>query len=154
MRLNKRMVLMGLVIIALMTLSMTLSVARSWRTNPIFLAPGVPEWGYVTPRTYGHLIPIRPFPGQKEPGVPADGVLIPTRTPKGGGESGNYNSSSSSRVNPGSVPVPSGKSGGAGMAAGSSGMPMGNYFAGAVAVNHATYLENDLRDAIRKLNTK
>jgi hypothetical protein len=157
MRLNKRMVLMGLVVMALMILSMTLSMARSWPTNPIFLAPGIREAGAYTKTIspYGHLIPILPFPGEKEPGRGGD-VLIPSRTGKTGGDAGAYANSqgNSSRVNPGPQPIGSNKSSGTGLAAGSSGMPMGNYFSGAVAVNRVEYLENDLRETIRRLNAK
>ena len=73
MKIRKRMVVMGLTILALMVLSMSLSMARSFPLNPIFLAPGLREAGAYTmaiPGTYGHLIPIRPFPW-------AD-VMVPT----------------------------------------------------------------------------
>jgi len=77
MKIRKRMVVMGLTVMALMLLSMSLSMARSFPINPLFLAPGIREQGAYTmgiPGTYGHLIAL--------PRVPWNELLNPTRTGK------------------------------------------------------------------------
>jgi hypothetical protein len=156
---RKRMVVLGLAVFALMVLSMTLSMARSWPINPIFLAPGLREAGAYTmivPGTYGHLIPIRPFPWSK---YQQDPVLIPSRT--GSEDPMDQPGSSLAAPGSGSGTVSSGPGsgkigGGTASPVGSEnmGMPMGTMLSGGTASNHVEYLENDLRDAIRKLNAK
>jgi len=153
---RKRIVVMGLVVMALMALSTALSMARSFPINPLFLAPGLREEGAYfmqVPGTYGHLIPILPFPWAKSKDP------IPTRTgsDEGTNATGGHTSPSSLRPGSGSLgtPPPSGKIGGAGVpGAENMGMPMGNVLSGSIASNHVDALESDLRDAIRKLNSK
>lgn len=155
---RKRMVVLGLTVLALMILSMTLSMARSFPINPIFLAPGLREEGAYTmivPGTYGHLIPILPFPfpGSKDP-VPSINGSDEGTTPT------HPNSVSGSSGTPVGMAPPSGggtKIGGGGaspIGSENMGMPMGNVLSGSIAGNHVDNLENDLRDAIRRLNAK
>ena len=154
---RKRMVLLGLTVFALMILSMTLSMARSWPVNPIFLAPGLREEGaytMVVPGTYGHLIPILPFP------FPRSKDPIPTRNGSDDGTTPTHPGTLSAHpTNPVGMAPPSGgtKIGGGGTSPVGSenmGMPMGNVLSGSIAANHVDNLENDLRDAIRRLNAK
>src|SRR5262245_66625801 len=108
---RKRMVVFGLAVLALMVLSMTMSMARSFPINPMFLAPGLREEGaysMIVPGTYGHLIPILPFPWakHKEP--------IPTRNGSDDGSNGTGGHTSyAANPRPGSgsigVAPPSGK---------------------------------------------
>jgi len=157
MKIRKRMVVMGLMVMALMLLSMSLSMARSFPINPLFLAPGVREQGAYTmsiPGTYGHLVPL--------PRVPWNELLIPTATGKE--EDMEAHHGTPMAVHPGNTgtsvapPVSGGKITGSqsdgGAIAEGSGIPLDNMLSGAIAVSHVDYLENDLRDAIRKLNAK
>jgi len=153
---RKRKLVMGLAVLALMTLSMSLSMARSFPLNPLFLAPGLREQGAYTvgiPGTYGHLIPIRPFPW-------AD-VMVPTANGKEDDMEAHHTSPMATGPGTGShgvTPPSSGRSGGSagggGIVAENLGMPMGNMLSGSNAASRVEYLENDLRDAIRKLNSK
>jgi hypothetical protein len=156
---RKRMVLLGLTVLALMVLSMTLSMARTFPINPIFLAPGLREQGAYTmivPGTYGHLIPILPFPWAKD----QNPVPSPTGNDEGTAVGPQSNNTSNLRPGSGSLGTapPSGKIGGSGYGSPVSenmGMPMGNVLSGgSVASSRVDHLENDLRDAIRRLNAK
>lgn len=152
MRSGKRMAVVGLSVLTLMILSMTLSMARSFPTNPVFLANSREPGAYtmIVPGTYGHLIPIEPFPGKDQPNVNIrrsdyDGGMIAVPY---SGQSGSHARGA------GAIPAPIAKPSGSSMSAGNMGMPMGNVFSTATASNHVDHLESDLRDAIRQLSSK
>jgi|SRR5262245_19337809 len=153
---RKRMVLLGLVVSALMLLSMSLSMARTFPTNPIFLAPGLRETGAYTmivPGTYGKLLPIIPFPWAKD--VPPQPIPNGNKDGSVASPMGSNNASPSGPIQRVGNAPPGGKIMNGPGSAENMGMPMGNFLGGAgLASNHVDNLENDLRDAIRKLNAK